>query len=781
MASTRKRRHSQVNDSSEPRWRNQGGTSSEQDTNNPRTRGREPRHWSRARGRRARGRSRHVPAPAPSKRRRTESERRETCQEKETHPLGYMALKEICDSNCPEDGILELANKSKRFEALLNCTEIRPDLMKLIIRAVHLCSLSDQVTQHAEKILRIVIRTKFLLLHLSSFVRKIQLHSITDDKFQPNDVILQLAETFLVLLQRFGHDIVDTTPLAELSEALEKLKSDVPLQVDTELLEKKVIRVKELRDEIIRRRIESLRKQEDESQLEPPEDFRKVSVIPQAADLNVNGKPFLRVNIVGGSYNDLEHYLDVQFRLMREDFIIPLRQGIKELRRKYNDRGAGVGSGRKHAKDVSIYRNVTVLYPVCSGKGMVYRIRFDWRHRSVKHVNWEKSNKLLKFGSLLCLSADDFYNILFATVENRSPSNLRCGELEVRFEGIELEKLNQVIQENEKFDMVESPAFFETYRHVLEGLQKIQPDDLPFQEHIVKCNRNVGPPGYESKTNGFFVMSDIINKEVEENDIGLLLDNNMEKDNDDNQSASTEDSFRGWIFRKWDSDSDDSEWLPVDPDVSSEGNSPSPDIDVVSMEVLEDSAIASSKDTSFELISSKSNLDVGDSLWFPADSDVTVESDSSLEDGEIVSDSNVLASDHSSEASESSDSLEYDPEVVNIYDLEVDCESLGFNASQMRAFKMALSKKVAVIQGPPGTGKTYVGQKIARVLLQSATLWQDDEKRSPILMVSYTNHALDEFLEGLPKKGKITIRSRCFAKLVEQRRHLQNGRYRARI
>ena len=778
MASTRKRRYRQVNDSSEQRWGNQGGISSAQGTNDPRTGGREPRHWSRARGRRARGRSRQVPAHAPSKRRRTESERRETCQEKETHPLGYMALKEICESNCPEDGIFELANQSKRFEALLKCAEIRPDLMKLIIRAVHLCASSDQVTQHAEKILRIVIRTKFLLLHLFSFVRKIPLHSITDDKFQPNDVILQLAETFLVLLQRFGHDIVDTTPLAELSEALEKLKSDVSLQVDTEMLEKKVIRVKELRDEINRRQIQSLRKQEDESDLEPPEDFRKVSVIPQAADLNVHGKPFLRVNIVDGSYNDLEHYLDVQFRLMREDFIIPLRQGIKELRRKDNDRGAGVGSGRKHAKDVSIYRNVTVLYPVCSGKGMVYRIRFDWRHRSVKHVNWEKSNKLLKFGSLLCLSADDFYNILFATVENRSPSDLRCGELEVRFEGIELEKLNQVIQEKEKFDMVESPAFFETYRHVLEGLQKIQPDELPFQEHIVKCNRNVGPPGYEIKTNGFFVMSDIINKEVEENNIGLRLDNNMEKDNDDNQSASTEDSFRGWVFRKWDSDSDDSEWLPV---VSAEGNSTSPDIDVVSMEVLEDSAIASSKDSSFELISSKSNLDVSDSLWLPADSDVTVESDSSLEDGEIASDSNVLASDHSSEASESSDSLEYDLEVVNIYDLEVDCESLGFNASQMRAFKMALSKKVAVIQGPPGTGKTYVGQKIARVLLQSACLWQDDEKRSPILMVSYTNHALDEFLEGLPKKGKITIRSLCFAKLVEQRRHVQNGRYKARI
>lgn len=766
MASTRKRRYSQVNDSSEPRWGNQGGSSSEQDTNDPRTGGREPRHWSRARGRRARGRSRHVPALAPPKRRRTEIELRETFQEKETHPLGYMALKEICDSNCPEDGILELANKSKRFEALLNCTEIRPDLMKLIIRAVHLCALSDQVTQHAEKILRIVIRTKFLLLHLSSFVRKIQLHSITDDNFQPDDVILQLAETFLVLLQRFRHDTVDTTPIAELSEALEKLKSDVSLQVDTEMLEKKVILVKELRDEIIRRRIESLRKQDDESALEPPEDFRKVSVIPQAADLNVHDKPFLRANIVGGSYIDLEHYLDVQFRLMREDFIIPLRQGIKELRRKDNNRGASIDSDRKHSKDVSVYRNVTVLYPVCSGKGMVYRIRFDWLHRSVRHVKWEKS-KQLKFGSLLCLSADDFYNLVFATVENRNPGDLRCGELEVRFEGVQLEKLNEFIKEKKKFDMVESPAFFETYRHVLEGLQKIQPDELPFQEHIVKCNRNVGPPGYESKTNGFFVMSDITDKEVEENNIGLLLHNNMEGDNDDNQSASTEDSFRGWVLRKWDSDSDGSEWLPVDPDVLTECDSASLDIDVFSMGESEDSPLTSSEDMLFEL-ACKSNLDFQDNVLRSVDSNATLNSDSSPSGVQAAPSASNLASDDGSEASEESDAFDPGPEVVNIYDLELHHESLGFNASQMRAFKIALAKKIAVIQGPPGTGKTYVGQKIARVLLQSASLWQDEEELSPILMVSYTNHALDEFLEGLPKEGKITIRSRWFAKLAEQ-------------
>ena len=144
-----------------------------------------------------------------------------------------------------------------------------------------------------------------------------------------------------MLLQRFGNQVVDATPVAELSEALEKLKSDrdVQLQIDTEMLEQKVNQVKELRDEIIRRKIESLRKKENEGELEPPQNFREISVIPQAADLNLHNKPILRANVVGGSYKDLEHYLDVQFRLLREDFILPLRRGIEQLRKDNSSLG----------------------------------------------------------------------------------------------------------------------------------------------------------------------------------------------------------------------------------------------------------------------------------------------------------------------------------------------------------------------------------------------------------------------------------------------------------
>ena len=48
----------------------------------------------------------------------------------------------------------------------------------------------------------------------------------------------------------------------------------------------------------------------------------------------------------------------------------------------------------------------------------------------------------------------------------------------------------------------------------------------------------------------------------------------------------------------------------------------------------------------------------------------------------------------------------------------------------------------------PLLGKTYVGLKIVRALLDNRHVWEA-EKKSAMLMVCYTNHALDQFLEGV--------------------------------
>ncbi|KAM7176045.1 NFX1-type zinc finger-containing protein 1-like isoform 2-T2 [Macrochelys suwanniensis] len=60
---------------------------------------------------------------------------------------------------------------------------------------------------------------------------------------------------------------------------------------------------------------------------------------------------------------------------------------------------------------------------------------------------------------------------------------------------------------------------------------------------------------------------------------------------------------------------------------------------------------------------------------------------------------------------------------------------------------MALSREFVLIQGPPGTGKTFIGLQIVEILLRNQSQWWEDQK--PFLVVCYTNHALDQFMEGI--------------------------------
>ncbi|CAB3384828.1 Hypothetical predicted protein [Cloeon dipterum] len=80
---------------------------------------------------------------------------------------------------------------------------------------------------------------------------------------------------------------------------------------------------------------------------------------------------------------------------------------------------------------------------------------------------------------------------------------------------------------------------------------------------------------------------------------------------------------------------------------------------------------------------------------------------------------------------------------------------LGLNASQLVALQTALTAELAVIQGPPGTGKTFMALKIAEILLSNKIALK---RRTPILVVCMTNHALDQFLVGMLKFTEKLVR-----------------------
>ena len=63
-----------------------------------------------------------------------------------------------------------------------------------------------------------------------------------------------------------------------------------------------------------------------------------------------------------------------------------------------------------------------------------------------------------------------------------------------------------------------------------------------------------------------------------------------------------------------------------------------------------------------------------------------------------------------------------------------------FDASQKEAFEHCLDNRVAIVQGPPGCGKTFLGVKLVETLLEM-------QLDTPIVVMTYKNHALDEFLK----------------------------------
>ncbi|KAL4903296.1 hypothetical protein BDW74DRAFT_54178 [Aspergillus multicolor] len=70
---------------------------------------------------------------------------------------------------------------------------------------------------------------------------------------------------------------------------------------------------------------------------------------------------------------------------------------------------------------------------------------------------------------------------------------------------------------------------------------------------------------------------------------------------------------------------------------------------------------------------------------------------------------------------------------------------ISLDHSQMESLLSGLTQRLSLIQGPPGTGKSFVGALIAKALY--------DNSKETILVMCYTNHALDQFLEDLMDIG----------------------------
>lgn len=138
-------------------------------------------------------------------------------------------------------------------------------------------------------------------------------------------------------------------------------------------------------------------------------------------------------------------------------------------------------------------------FKLATDHGVVHQVRLS--PEKVQSINWEFSKRLL-FGSLVCLSNDFFENnCLIGSICDRDIENLKEGIIYVRF-GVEL---SREINYNGRYILLETSAFFESYKHVLHAMvsfQRAGEADFPFKENLVYCrNKSMPMPRYLNNVN----------------------------------------------------------------------------------------------------------------------------------------------------------------------------------------------------------------------------------------------------------------------------------------
>ena len=401
-------------------------------------------------------------------------------------PIGYEKLLQLSQEDATSI-LFKIVTESSGFPNLLNATNVKPGTLELAVAVMVKACTCRSSPGYVIKLLNSLRASTFLSQIVTSYITRMSASNIN------TSCIRDLLTLFRELLDRLPTSSRQAVlpPFATLQLVVASIRERILVSPDSPLLIEEIDCVcsdmntmKELMDQQER----EATKKKDENLTDdatPAEDFRAMSVFPTLEDIHFHGDVFLRKNKVQGVYRDLDHYLDVQFRLLREDFMQPLRAGIQEYLAAKDDVGR-----RKRFQNIRVYTNVQIIEPVLSRGGIAFRIHIDVSRMA--KVKWAISKRLI-YGSMVCLSKDDFQTVLFATVQDRDVTKLAKGELELRVLG------DDALPETSPADaylMVETSAYFEAYVHVLNGLQKVQEDEFAFQRYIVRCEAETRPPAY---------------------------------------------------------------------------------------------------------------------------------------------------------------------------------------------------------------------------------------------------------------------------------------------
>lgn len=140
----------------------------------------------------------------------------------------------------------------------------------------------------------------------------------------------------------------------------------------------------------------------------------------------------------------------------------------------------------QNINSLNVYFDIKLNSTILSENGIIYEMKLN-----NNEINWKISKKLM-FGSLVCLSSDLYAkSCLVGVIIERSIDKLKEGLIYIKF-NFDIHysvESNSLPQSNESYTMIETTAYFESYKYVLEALvwfNNSNHDEFPFNTKISK-------------------------------------------------------------------------------------------------------------------------------------------------------------------------------------------------------------------------------------------------------------------------------------------------------
>lgn len=185
-------------------------------------------------------------------------------------------------------------------------------------------------------------------------------------------------------------------------------------------------------------------KAKEDSSLDTPTKVKKsreTDIYPTLDELLAEpNESNVQTNIVKGRFQGIEHYQDVQLSLLREDFLAPLRDGVREIIAKAEK---SPEAKPRSNLNVRVYPKVRIMLRTnerfdrsnCKSEHLIVDLL---PHTRNEELDSEKANanfaKKLMFGSLLCLTTSlKFDDLIIAIVSNRDVDMLNAGYVRPNF------------------------------------------------------------------------------------------------------------------------------------------------------------------------------------------------------------------------------------------------------------------------------------------------------------------------------------------------------------